>query len=242
MAPRIYTPQELLIHTNIALEPTASHHLCQVLRLKLNAELNLFNGDGQEYQAHIIAIIGRQVTVQLSHQWTATSESPLRIHLVQAMAKGEKMDYLIQKAVELGVTEFTALESSRTVVQLNTQRAEKRLDHWRSIMIAACEQCGRSVLPTLNPLVQFKDFLRQEQRGARLVFHPGSAIHLTQLAGASEFTVVIGPEGGFSDEELHKLLNAGYQSVVLGPRILRTETAGAAVIAAINTLWGDFHD
>lgn len=241
MAPRIYTTQALSTHTDITLESAPSQHVSQVLRLKPGAELILFNGDGQEYQTHITAITNRQVSVQASRQWTNTNESPLYIHLVQAIAKGEKMDYLIQKAVELGVMEFTALESSRTVVQLNATRADKRLAHWRGIMIAACEQCGRSVLPILNPLVSFKDFLQQKHPGAKLVLHPRSMTPLLQLGAASKYTVVIGPEGGFSDEELRNLGNVGYQPVVLGPRILRTETAGTAVIAALNTLWGDFH-
>ena len=195
------------------LSDTAHRHAVQVLRLKQGDLLRVFDGQGVEYQAEISQIAKRQSTITLLKQLNCDNESTLNITLLQAISRGERMDYAVQKAVELGVTKIIPVVTERCNVQLSNGRDKKRWAHWQGIMIAACEQSGRSVLPELSPV--------------------------TTLEALTKLSLLIGPEGGLSEQELEQVQAANFQAVKFGPRILRTETATVASLAVIQTLWGD---
>ncbi|WP_428634073.1 16S rRNA (uracil(1498)-N(3))-methyltransferase [Sedimenticola sp.] len=239
---RIYTHQTLQPGTALTLEEGPARHLTQVLRLKSGAEIILFNGDGHDYSAHLDEV-SRRRTSAIVEQRLEPAEPPaaLQIHLAIGISKGERMDFAIQKAVELGVTDITPLITERCMVRLPSDRQEKRLQHWQQVIIAACEQSGRRYIPTLNPVMSLTDWLpsRATQGGILLDHRAEHALH--ELATpADQVTLLIGPEGGLSAEERKLAAANGFNGVRMGPRVMRTETAPLAAIAAIQTLWGDF--
>ena len=239
---RIYTGQPLQPGVVVILEESPARHLTQVLRLKAGAEITLFNGDGHDYSARLNEVSRRATSAQVDRCLEpAEAPAPLQIHLAIGISRGERMDFAIQKAVELGVADITPLITERCQVRLPGERQEKRLQHWQQVIIAACEQSGRRYIPALNHVMELNAWLRHRvtQGGILLDHRAESALHeLPPPSG--EVTLLIGPEGGLSADEQTQAAAAGFTGVRLGPRVLRTETAPLAAIAAIQTLWGDF--
>jgi 16S rRNA (uracil1498-N3)-methyltransferase len=244
--PRIYHPAPLKIDTTDYLSAAAANHIARVLRLKKGAELILFNGLGGEYTAEIVAIEKNQVQVNILRYDDVNRESPLHVHLGQGISRGEKMDYTIQKAVELGVQEITPLFTTRSEVRLDEERSAKRMRHWEGVLISACEQAGRTAIPVIHAPCELKTWLMTTTDAAKLLFHPGATRTLSdqQRAGGNEATpsirVLIGPEGGFNDDEITSAQKQNFVTVQLGPRILRTETAAIAALCALQCYAGDF--
>jgi 16S rRNA (uracil1498-N3)-methyltransferase len=227
----------------VTLEAEAANHVARVLRLRAGTEVVLFNGEGGEYAGHLAAIERRQVLVDLGAFHAKESESPLRITLVQGISRGERMDYTIQKAVELGVERVVPVVTERTVVNLDRDRSEKRLAHWRGVIVSACEQSGRTRIPQLMPITPLGLHLEQEPPAHGFLLDPYAASGLARQARPDgAISLLIGPEGGLSEREREQSRRAGYIGVRLGPRILRTETAALAAMAAMLALWGDLGD
>ncbi len=202
----------------------------------------LFDGGGREVPAVIESVQRDRVLVRLGEALSPLRESVLRIRLAQAISARERMDYTIVKAVELGVEALAPVAARRSVVRLDEDRAGKRLAHWQSLVVSACEQCGRNRLPSVEPVLPLAQWLASLPAGGeelRLLLHPGPGQRLRELHPAAAVTLLVGPEGGFAPDEVAAALAAGFLSVCLGPRILRTETAGPAAIAALQALWGD---
>ena len=238
--PRIYSAQVLALGAQITLEADAAHHLARVLRLPIGSPLILFNGDGNEYPAEIIALDKKNVVVVISNVLTEARESPLAIHLGVAISKGERMDWVIQKATELGVTEISPLQSERVEVRLHGEREEKKLAHWRAVAISACEQCARNRIPTINDVQPLFNWIENIQVDAKFVLHHRSVAVLdAQNAAPKSVALLIGPEGGLSELEINAAEQRGFQSLRLGPRVLRTETAPLAALSVLQFLWGD---
>ncbi|MBV2134091.1 16S rRNA (uracil(1498)-N(3))-methyltransferase [Pseudomonas sp. MAP12] len=222
-----------------ALPEAQAHYIGRVLRLAVGDSLQLFDGSGQEFVGELVEVGKKSVQVELREERPGLAESPLRIHLGQGLSRGERMDWAIQKATELGVTEITPLVSERCEVRLKDERADKRLAHWRQIAISACEQCGRSVLPTLHAPVVLADWLAQTEAELKLVLHP-VAEALASHSRPQSLAFLIGPEGGLSAAEVQQAQRAGYHAARLGPRVLRTETAPVVALSVAQQLWGDF--
>ena len=240
--PRFYCPCDLISGQHMALPDAAAHHASRVLRLQPGDAVALFSGAGGEFAASINAIDRRGVTVLVGEWHAIERESRLAIVLAQALSTGEKMDFTLQKAVELGATEIQPLTSSRSVVRLSGERAQKRVEHWQNIVIAACEQCGRNRVPVVRQIMPLLTWLSEkEEAGLCLMMSPVAAISLRDLPRPDgPITLLAGPEGGFTDAEIVAAQACGFTSVRLGVRILRTETAALAGLSAIQTLWGDF--
>lgn len=214
-----------------------------MLRLAEGDPVVLFDGRGVAHDAVIASSARGAVSVQVGGRRDEQRESPLQVTLAQALSSGERMDYTIQKAVELGATAIQPLLAERCVVRLAGERAEKKRAHWQGVVVAACEQCGRDVVPEVRPLLAFRDWLQQpgQAGGLRLMLAPGAAKGLRDLSRpAGEITVLAGPEGGLSPTEAADALGAGFTPLRLGPRVLRTETAAVALLAVLQALWGDF--
>ncbi len=238
---RIFTDQTLEPNLYITLNPDASRHLIQVLRLRPGADLVLFNGDGCNYPALLESISKKQAQAKVVSRSSPESESSLNIHLCIAVSKGERMDLAIQKSVELGVNEITPLFTQHSVVRLSNERLQKRQQHWRKVMISACEQTGRCRLPQLNNAIELDKWLGMPHQGTGLVLDPKSEISIGSLeTPVSRINILVGPEGGLSEHEITAAEQSGFKGIRLGPRILRTETAPLAAIASIQTLWGDY--
>lgn len=238
--PRIYLPQPLISGNDIELDVNALRHVVQVLRLKTGHSLILFNGEGGEYTAVLTNIERRRATVRIGNFQDIRRESGLFTHLGLGISKGERMDFALQKAVELGVSEITPLFTEHCVVQLNESRASKKQEHWQAVIISACEQSGRNTLPTLNTAQAFSHWINNPQIMTKLILDPGAGVSLSAVKmESSEVTLVVGPEGGFSHTEIQRARKSDFIGVTLGPRVLRTESAAIASLAAIQTLWGD---
>ncbi len=241
MIPRFYCPPPLAAHGRVELPQTAAHHARRVLRLAAGDGVTLFDGTGGEYPGSIVES-GRGMCVQLSAWRDTERESPLDVTLAQALPSGDKMDFVVQKAVELGVARIQPLAAARSVVRLSGARAGRRVEHWQSVAASACEQCGRNRLPEIAPILDLRQWLGrlpQDNETSRLLLAPLGGRRLCELAGAKRFLLLVGPEGGFSDEESAATQAAGFAGLSLGPRVLRTETAGPAALAALGALNGD---
>jgi len=237
---RFYTPFPLQVDDEIELDLQLSHYINNVLRLKQNDPVVLFNGDGNEYCGEIFSISKKQVVVIVNSQLSMRSESPLPIHLAQGVSKGDRMDFAIQKSVELGVTEITPVITERCAVKLSPERWEKKNEQWQKIIISACEQSGRNILPTLHPAITLQKWLGQTTEQQKVMLIPGSSKYMSSLTRpAKGFRLLIGPEGGLSEQEIYTCEQTGFESVNLGPRILRTETAALASISIMQALFGD---
>lgn len=236
---RIFTPDHLATGATVELDERAARHLGRVLRVRSGDTVTLFNGDGHDYRSTVVKATKQAVSARVDETVPVKSESPLRIQLAQGIARGERMDFALQKAVELGVAEIQPLFCRRTEVKLSGARLAKRLDHWRGVIISACEQSGRAVLPRLLEPARLASWLEEPPTGARLVLRPEARATLPGLAPRDRICLLIGPEGGLADPEIAAAENAGFTPVRLGPRVLRTETAGLAALAALQTLWGD---
>ena len=239
---RIYVDLPLESGAVLELPSAQARHLTQVLRLPPDAPLVLFNGDGCDYPAHLIRTDRGVSSVRVGTPGTPEPTAPLDIHLALGVSKGERMDYALQKSVELGVGRITPLFTERSQVHLSGPRLERRLDHWRGILVGACEQSGRRRLPHLATAASYSDWL-SDHTGGGLLLDPEAARPLTAWpAPAATITLLIGPEGGLSPRERASARDRGFEGVRLGPRILRTETAPLAAIAVIQALWGDLGD
>lgn len=240
--PRIYVPQPLRPGGEVELPIQAGEHIARVLRLDRGHPLRLFNGDGGEYAGELASLAKRSVTARvLESATTPERESPLRITLGQGIARGEKMDWILQKATELGVARIVPLVTDRTEVKLDAERAERRLAHWEAVIASACEQCGRNRLPELAEPMKLADWaaVLDDESGLRLALDPHGDIGARELAVGAFATLAVGPEGGLSEHDLATLDQAGFRGLRLGPRILRTETAGLAALAALQAIHGD---
>ena len=239
--PRFYCRAALAPGAHIELPEPVARHAVRVLRLPPGAPLVLFDGRGGEYPAHIERIERDRVMVVLGAWREIERETPLAITLVQALQAGDKMDFTIQKAVELGVRHIVPVDSRRSVMRLAGERAAKRVAHWQGVVAAACEQCGRNQVPLVAPLEKLENWLAKPAPGAlRLMLMPAAEQTLASITPATEVQLLIGAEGGLDPQEVLAAQQAGFQGVRLGPRVLRTETAGLAALAAMQTLWGDF--
>ena len=216
-----------------------AHYIGRVLRMAEGAALQVFDGSGTEFRGTLVEVGKKRVRVQLDESFAGQDESPLQIHLGQGLSRGERMDWAIQKATELGVSEITPIFSERCEVRLKDERADKRLLHWRQVAISACEQCGRSRVPLIHPPVLLADWIKQTQADLKLVLHP-VAQPLESHAKPKTLAFLIGPEGGLSDAEVEQAHSAGFLPARLGPRVLRTETAPVVALAVAQQLWGDF--
>lgn len=238
---RIYSPFSLS-QAEIILNKENSHHLVNVLRCREGDVCHVFDGEGHEVKTKITLINKSHLKLEVLELVTNKTESPLKIHLFQALCKGDKMDVIIQKSVELGGTEITPLITERCDVKLSGDRLEKRMDHWRNIMINATEQSGRAVLTKLNEPTALQDAISQQAQSLRLLFTPQSEKKLSDISVPENrnLAIFVGPEGGFSESEVAYAINKKIEAVVLGRRVLRTETAPMAIIASLQMLWGDF--
>lgn len=215
-----------------------AHYIGRVLRLAAGDAVQLFDGSGQEYRGELVEVGKKQVRVELHEQFAGLPESRLRIHLGQGLSRGERMDWAIQKAVELGVAEITPVVSERCEVRLKDERADKRLAHWRQIAISACEQCGRSVVPVIHSPATLAQWIAVDAE-LKLVLHP-VAEPLSGHQRPDSLAFLIGPEGGLTDAEVEQAKTQGFHAARLGPRVLRTETAPVVALSVAQQLWGDF--
>lgn len=221
------------------LPETQAHYMARVLRLAVGDKVQLFDGSGVEFLGELVEVSKKTVFVALHEQIAGLAESPLQLHLGQGLSRGERMDWAIQKATELGVNAITPIVSERCEVRLKDERADKRLAHWRQIAISACEQCGRSVLPVIHPPLTLAEWLAHTDAALKLVLHP-VAEPLTSHEKPASLAFLIGPEGGLSDAEVQQAQKAGFLAACLGPRVLRTETAPVVALSVAQQLWGDF--
>lgn len=242
--PRLYTPQPLTGGAQCVLQAAASHYLCRVLRARSGQSVRLFNGEEDaEYAAELIQPSESAAVLRVGERQPCRPEGPLHLTLAQSLCRGEKMDLVLQKAVELGVAAIQPLVSERTEVHLDAERSSKRYSHWRGVILGACEQSGRVRVPELLPVLALPEWLSQPADGLRVVLDPQATRSLRDVPlAAHRLCVLIGPEGGFSDRERDIFAAADVQGVRVGPRILRTETAGPAVLAALQALRGDWDD
>ena len=239
--PRFYVDFALSPDSVVELPDNVVRHL-NVLRVKNTEEIVLFNGNGKAYPALPEVLEKRRASVRILREEATDNESPLNITLVQAVSAAERMDFTLQKSVELGVAEIRPIISERCVVRLSGERAEKRVARWQEIVVSACEQSGRNIVPKVLPLTTYAQALQQlPQETAKLLMSLNRAQKLSDVQPQSGKVVfMVGPEGGWTEKEEQQAFDAGFQSVTLGKRVLRTETASLAAIAAMQTLWGDF--
>ncbi len=237
---RLYCDLALTPGAEIALPETAARHAVTVLRLQAGDTLNLFNGAGGEYLASLVAVSKRETRARIIEFHARERESSVDITLALGISAGERMDYSLQKATELGVSAIQPLATERSVVKLAGERADKRLQHWQHVVIAACEQCGRNRVPAVAPVEKLYAYLAALGRGKRLLMlSPDADTPLTRVAPAAAAVLLIGAEGGLSPAEHQAARASGFAPVNLGPRILRTETAPVAALAVLQALWGD---
>ncbi|MBV6289778.1 16S rRNA (uracil(1498)-N(3))-methyltransferase [Pseudomonas aegrilactucae] len=216
-----------------------AHYIGRVLRMAPGDAVQLFDGSGQEFLGELLEVGKKSVRVTLDQALPGQAESPLHVHLGQGLSRGERMDWAIQKATELGANLITPIVSERCEVRLKDERADKRLAHWRQVAISACEQCGRSTVPTITSPVLLADWLKACDEDLKLVLHPVAEPLLSHARPAS-LAFLIGPEGGLSQAEVEQARAAGFHAARLGPRVLRTETAPVVALAVAQQLWGDF--
>jgi len=238
-APRFFVPVDLALGAEIRLPDRAAHHLA-VLRLRGGDGVTLFNGRGGEFAAELVRVSAGQAWARVLTSCDPERESPLCVALAQCVSSGDRMDTTLQKSTELGVRRIVPIASERSVVRLSGDRAEKRIAHWRNVVIAACEQCGRNRVPEVAGITGIEAFLdNQDPGGLRLLLDPEADRVLRELPRPKKVTLLVGPEGGLTERERASAERAGYVPVRFGPRVLRTETAPLAAIAAMQTLWGD---
>ena len=239
---RLHIESPLAANSELDLDEKAARYVGRVLRLAPGDSLVLFDGRGGEYQATIIALSRNKATVAVGEHSTRDVESPFAIHLLQGISRGERMDFVMQKATELGVRKITPLITDHTVVKLQAKRAETRLHHWQGIVASACEQSGRNVLPEVSSPQPFRSWLGEnvDAGGTRLILKPGGDGSLKSVGDEVQSVILlIGPEGGFSSQEYELAEATGFREIGFGKRVLRTETAALAAIASLQTLYGD---
>lgn len=240
---RFFSPDPLVVGQSAQLSENAAAHAIRVMRLKQGDTLTLFCGDGHDYACSLTSIEKKSATVMVTARSTVSNESPLTIRLLQGISSGDRMDYTIQKAVELGVNEIYPLSTERSVTKLIGDRAEKRVEHWQGVVIAACEQSGRALVPKVHAPLTLAQWLAQhgQQSGLNILLNPVGAKTFANIEKpACPVNMLIGPEGGLSPAEIALATQHDFQSILLGPRILRTETAALTALACMQAAWGDF--
>lgn len=238
--PRIYHPDPIDQLGAMALSDDAAGHIGRVLRMKEGQEVLLFDGSGAEFPAHISEVTKKQVVVEVSARVEQNCESPLDLHLGQVISRGDKMEFTIQKSVELGVNTITPLISERCGVKLDQKRFEKKLAQWQKIAISACEQCGRNVVPSIRPVMALEDWCQEDDGSLKLNLHPRADYSINTLPGpVDKVRLLIGPEGGLSGDEIDMTRTYHFAETLLGPRVLRTETAALTAITALQVRFGD---
>ncbi|HAI69935.1 MAG TPA: 16S rRNA (uracil(1498)-N(3))-methyltransferase [Gammaproteobacteria bacterium] len=237
---RLFVNQPLVVELEVVLSKESAHYLLNVLRLRVGTDIIVFNGGGGEYTARLVAATKKTALLQVIEFKAIERESPLPLTLVQAISRSDRMDYTIQKAVELGVHQIVPVITARSP-PLDKSKISKREQHWQKIIISSCEQCGRNRLPVLEPILPLSAWLMKVDKGGRgVVLSPTGTIHFQSLEQSEgPVTVLIGAEGGLSETEIEQARQAGYLEISLGSRILRTETAAVAVLAICQALWGD---
>lgn len=240
-APRIYHPAPIQQLGELQLSDDAAGHVGRVLRMTTEQDLILFDGSGAQFPAKITQVTKKNVTVELIERVEHSIESSLDLHLGQVISRGDKMEFTIQKAVELGVNTITPLISERCGVKLNAERMAKKLVQWQKIIIAACEQSGRNTIPEINPVIQLEDWCAQDDPDAlKLNLHPRAKYSINTLPeNTRKIRLLIGPEGGLSEQEINMTRTYSFEETLLGPRVLRTETAGLAAMTALQVRFGD---
>lgn len=239
---RLYIADTIALNTTLDLDADRTRYLSRVLRLRVGDRLTVFDGHGSEYCAMITAIGKSKTTLSVDEETAPATESNLRVHLVQGVSRGERMDFVVQKATELGVKRITPVLTEFGVVKLDAERAEKRRKHWQKVSASACEQCGRVRLPLIDTPIPLKTWFgnKPQQVDTDLILRPGATQSLARIeAPQTKVCVLIGPEGGFSTGEFEDAAVAGFTPVSLGPRVLRTETAAVAALAILQSLGGD---
>ncbi len=239
-APRIYCPQLLQAGSKLSLDEHHVAHLIRVLRMNDGDAVRVFNGTGEEFAANLCDVQKKSASIQLQQCLRSEPATALSLHLGQVISKGDRMDFTIQKATELGITDITPLWSERCDVRLKGERLDKKLEHWQNVAVAACEQSGRTWVPEIHQPVHFLDWTSARQEDVRLLLHPHQQKPLRDYAQPDTIALLVGPEGGFSDTEVEQALQAGFAGLTLGPRILRTETAALAALSVLQFQWGDF--
>ncbi|HEZ4015829.1 TPA: 16S rRNA (uracil(1498)-N(3))-methyltransferase [Neisseria meningitidis] len=239
--PRFYLPENLSVGQTVALPDNIVRHL-NVLRVRPNENITLFDGKGKAHAAQLTVLEKRRAEAEILHEDTTDNESPLNITLIQSISSGDRMDFTLQKSVELGVTAIQPVISERCIVRLDGERAAKRLARWQEIVISACEQSGRNTVPPVLPIIGYREALdKMPSESTKLIMSINRARKLADIRQPSGAIVfMVGPEGGWTEQEEQQAFDAGFQAVTLGKRILRTETAPLAALAAMQTLWGDF--
>jgi len=242
---RIYQNSEYILNETLKLSDDAFGHIVRVLRLTEGDKLTLFNGyENAQYTAKLVEVKKKQASVEIISQEIIKNESPVNIHLGQGISRGDRMDFTLQKSVELGVNKITPLFTDRCGVKLSVERLAKKREQWQKIVISACEQSGRCIVPEVAKPMLFQDWLVQKSNAIKLNLHPKAkhsimTLSMENLVIDPRVRLLIGPEGGLTDEEIHQANQAGFQDVLLGPRILRTETAALAAITALQCRLGD---
>ena len=240
---RFFTNSPLALNTSVQFSDNAAAHATRTLRLNVGDNAIMFNGDGFDYECTLTSIKKNNVIATITSATPVSNESALSITLLQAISSGDRMDFTIQKAVELGVKNIQPIASQRSVVKLSAERAEKRTEHWQNVAISACEQSGRAVIPKVFPPLSLENWLSQNpnNHATRILLNPVGAKRLAEMQQpTSAIQLLIGAEGGLSQSEIDLASSQGFQSIVLGSRILRTETAALTAISAMQCLWGDF--
>lgn len=237
---RLYTPQPLAHGQDLQLDDAPAHHLAVVLRARQGQAVQLFNGDGRDYSAVITAIDRRCVQLRIEDSAPVATESPLHATLAIGVSRGERFDWVLQKATELGVSAIQPLWTERCAVRLDDRRQQKKHQHWQQILVSASEQSGRATLPDLHPALALDAWLARCDATLRLLLHPDIDSAARDAAAPARLALLVGPEGGFSDAEVAAARAAGFQGLRLGPRILRTETAPVAALTLAQSWWGDF--
>jgi 16S rRNA (uracil1498-N3)-methyltransferase len=240
--PRLYLPGEIPPHGVCQVPPDASHHVSHVLRLAAGDAVTAFDGRGNEFDATIARVSKHGVVLNVGEPRPVSRESPLEVTLAQGISSGDRMDYTVQKAVELGVRVIQPLATERSVVRLDPERAAKRIAHWQAIVVASCEQCGRNYVPPVLPVAPLGAWLGSLPPAAlRMTLAPGARARLAELEQPQGPIVLLaGPEGGLTPREHEDTVASGFTPIRLGPRVLRTETAAVAALSAMQILWGDF--
>lgn len=238
--PRIYHPESLAFATHVQLSEEAAGHIGRVLRMQAGQQVSLFDGSDHEFSAVITEVSKKNVAVEIQGSKLSSVESPLDIHLGQVVSRGDKMEFTIQKSVELGVNTITPLISERCGVKLDQKRFEKKLQQWQKVAISACEQCGRNTVPKIRPIMNLEQWCAEQYSGLKLNLHPRAPYSINTLPQPiTQVKLLIGPEGGLSDSEIAMTTNYNFEQTLLGPRVLRTETAALTAITALQVRFGD---
>jgi 16S rRNA (uracil1498-N3)-methyltransferase len=241
---RFYHSKPININETIVMDNFAAHHALKVMRLKINDQLILFNGDGSDFTGQVIRISKRQVEVSIKSKKNIKNESNLKVILLQALTSSEKMDLIIQKTTELGISEIQPIICERSIVKIKNEKIEKKLSHWRQVSIAACEQCGRAKIPTIHKpenIIKYLEKITDSDKITKIILSPEATKSLDNVTHnvKRNIIVLIGPEGDFTKQELDFSIQKGFSPIKIGPRILRTETAPMCILSILQYKYGD---